>query len=730
MSSPHRRVLPFLWPVGLFGLLLGPALSALEAPSIEALRIDEPIQLDGVLDEATWQDAEAGNDFRQRQPEEFEPATEPTTIRVVYTADTLYIGVHAVDSEPDKVVGREMGRDVPIFNDDGIVILLDTFLDRRNAYFFETNPNSSRTDGYVTDEGRDFSIDWDGVWNVKSRRTHDGWTAEFAIPFRTLRFDPAQDTWGLQVRRIIKRKSEIDFWSPIGRDAGLFRLSQAGTLTGLRDLETGRNLRLKPYVTASHREDRAADSSTSGGDSSGDEDAGLDLKWGITQGLALDVTLNTDFAETEVDEQQVNLTRFSLFFPEKREFFLENAGIFEFGPDLGPLLKVFFSRRIGLDAGRQVDLETGVRLAGRQGPWSIGLLGARTGSLPADDGLGFDAVPETEWGTVRLKRNVGERSNLGIIATHRNAGGGDDNLVYGIDGEWKPTDRLGFWAFGTASAGPGNESDGWAGGIGGSYGGSYWSGSARLVEIEDSFDPQLGFTLRPGRRNLSADVEWEPRPDWEGVRNLSFELEVDVFTKDGKQETSMVALDLFGIDFDSGESLVSWATLSEERLFEPFEIYPGVVLAADSYEWYEIGIWGQTNAGRAWSVEGWAETGEFYSGDRFAHSLSLKWRPNRFFRARLDWRRNDIDLPEGDFVTNLWRSRIGVSITPDLTVDTLLQYNDAAEDVSVNLRFNWHYRPGSDLFVVYNHGWDAPGLGDLMDRERQVIVKASFAWDV
>ena len=702
-------------------------------PSLAALRIDGDIVVDGVLDEAVWQQAELGSGFTQMEPEEYEPSTEPTTFRVVYTSETLYIGIHAMDSETDKIVGREMGRDVPIRDDDGLVVLLDTFLDRRNAYFFETNPNSSRTDGYVTDEGRDFSIDWDGIWDVRTHRTHDGWTAEFAIPFRTLRFDPNATTWGLQIRRLIKRKSESTFWSPIGRDADLFRLSKAGTLTGLEGLETGRNLRVKPYVSASNREWLES------GESESSEDLGLDVKWGVTQGLSLDLTVNTDFAETEVDEQQVNLTRFSLFFPEKREFFLENAGIFEFGPDLGPLLKVFFSRRIGLSQGRQVDLEAGVRLAGRQGPWSIGVLGARTGALDADPDGDFDATPETDWGTVRLKRNLGERSNIGLITTHRSADG-ETNRVYGVDGEWKPNNIWSFWAFGAGSEGSGSREssssdgspagspNGWAGGLGANFSTSNWNGWARVVEIEDTFDPQLGFTLRPGRRHAAAEVEWNPRVDWKGVRNLSFELDTQMFTKDGKTETEVVAVDLFGVDFDSGDSLVMWTTRVEERLFESFEIFEDVILSPGLYDWNEIGIWGKTNTARPWSVQGWMETGSFYSGDRLAHSLTLRWRPGRTFRSETIWRRNDIDLPEGHFVTNLWSQKLGFSFSPDLTIDALVQYSDAAENLNANIRFNWHYRPGSDLFVVYNHGWDAPELGDLAGRERQVIVKMTYAW--
>ncbi|MEM6792981.1 MAG: hypothetical protein AAF725_03315 [Acidobacteriota bacterium] len=428
-------------------------------------------------------------------------------------------------------------------------------------------------------------------------------------------------------------------------------------------------------------------------------------------------------------KQQVNLSRFSLFFPEKREFFLENSGIFEFGPNLGSALKVFFSRRIGLSAGRQVDLEYGARLAGRAGPWSLGLLGVRTGSLEAREGDPESAVARNDWGTVRVKRNLGERSNLGLIVTHRDDADLGTNRVYGVDGEWKPSDSVGFWGFAAASEGPSEESEGWAGGLGGEYRGSYWSGGARVFEIEDGFDPQLGFVRRGGGRRYSSEVEYEPRPDWEGVRNLSFEVEADLFEIGGVTESYEVNVDFFGVDFLSGESVVMWFNDLGERLFEPFEIFSDVTIASGSYGWNEVGLWGRTNTGRELAVEGWVQTGGFYDGDRLAHNLTVTYRPSPYFRSRTTWSRNDIRLPAGDFETNLWRQRLSVSVHTDMTVDALLQYSDAAEQVSANLRFNWHYRPGSDLFVVYNHGWDAPTFSDLAGRERQLVVKVTYSWD-
>ena len=408
------------------GVVVTP-LSGHESPStmprLEALPVSEAIEIDGRLDEPVWSEAEVATDFVQREPDVFEPATEKTEIRIVYTPRMLYIGVRAFDSRPEEIVAREMGRDAALMRDDSIVFLLDTFHDHRNAYFFETNPTGSRTDGYVTDEGQDFSIEWDGVWWAAAQIDSEGWTAEIGIPFSTLRFDPKVDSWGLNVRRLVRRRNETVFWSPIGLDAELFRISRAGHLGGLTGLQQGLNLNIKPFVTGS-----TGESEENGAEN--DVDPGLDVKWGLTKGTSLDLTVNTDFAETEVDELQLNLTRFPLFFPEKREFFLENAGIFEFGtPPVrrGPLFRLFFSRRIGIseEEGEEVPMDWGVRLSGKEGNWSLGFLDAQTGELVTDE----ESVPKNNWAVARVKRNVGGRSTVGVMATRRHADSEDENLT-------------------------------------------------------------------------------------------------------------------------------------------------------------------------------------------------------------------------------------------------------------------------------------------------------------
>ena len=347
-----------------------------ERPTMAAIHVEQGPTIDGDLSDRAWQQSEVGTDFMQHEPLDGVPATEQTEVRVVFTDSTIFFGITAYDAAPDAIIAKEMERDSRVFQDDSLLLLLDTFHDRRNAYAFETNLNGARADTLVTDEGRDLNLEWDGIWSVASRRTASGWAAEIAIPISTLRFDPAAPAWGFNVQRYIAHKREMTHWSGLPREVGVLgqvgstvqpvhRVSMAGELTGLTGLGQSAQLQIKPFVIGNVSEDPRLDA-----DLITDGDGGLDLKWGVTRSLALDLTYNTDFAEVEVDELQTNLTRFSLYFPEKRDFFLENAGIFDFGPPhreffRPPVLKAFFSRRVGLDEGRQVPIDWGVRLTGR-----------------------------------------------------------------------------------------------------------------------------------------------------------------------------------------------------------------------------------------------------------------------------------------------------------------------------------------------------------------------------
>jgi hypothetical protein len=695
--------------------------------SVEALAISGALQVDGRLDEEVWSRARVASGFTQRE-KPTEPATERTEFMVVYTPTTLYIGLRCFDSHPEQIVAKEMEHDGRLFRDDSVIVLLDTFHDHRNAYFMEVNPNGAILDALSTDEGRDLNTNWDGVWTAAARITPEGWTAEMAIPFSTLRFAPSADTWGFNVRRLVARKAEQSYWVQVGRDATLLRMSRAGHLTGLHGIEPSLNLRFKPFAVGSRTDFTAA------GTTDNKSDVGLDVKWGITRGLALDLTYNTDFAEAEADDQQVNLTRFSLFLPEKRDFFLENSGIFEFVPpsQVGgtPPLKLFFSRRIGIAPnGLPVPIQWGTRLTGRAGDWSIGLLDASTEALgPGRSGV-RDGIPAANWGVVRLKRNVGERSSVGMIFTSRDQEGGDSNQVFGLDANLNPLPKLNINTFYAASHDPGVSDH--AGGGSMVWNGQDWVWALEAMEIGQDFDPQVGFLLRNGIRRYAPTLIYKPRPKMQNLRSLFIDVQAEVITDlDNTLQTLASRFDVLGFVLNSEDQAQAFVDINRERLNVPFAIRPGIVIPAGRYDFNDYGITYSTNPYRRVYLTGSLLQGNFYDGDRLSNALTMGLRTSRFFRAETRWTRDMVDLPAGSFTANVWRQRLSLSLSPNVSTNAFIQYNDSAQLLSLNLRFNWIYKPGADIFLVYNQNWIAPRLGNLTVRERQLILKFTYLLEI
>lgn len=707
-------------------------------PTIEALRIDAPIRVDGVLDEAAWGQAAVGADFTAREPEDDRPAAQQTEFSVVYTEDVLYFGIRAFDPEPEAIVARELQRDSDHGrNDDSLAIVLDTFHDQRNSVTFEVNPLGARTDSLVTDEGKDQNIEWNGVWTTSARTTAQGWQAEVAIPFSTLRFDPAQSTWGLNVRRVVRRTNEESYWAPIGREIGMsavtrmyagHRVSLAGDLVGISSVKPERRLDVKPFVLASAAETPRVPASGT----LDDIDGGIDLKWGLTKSLTLDLTYNTDFAQVEVDQQQVNLTRFSLFFPEKREFFLENAGIFEFGtpapPGMQPpLMKAFFSRRIGLAGGQEVPIDLGARLTGRAGAWNLGLLTVGTELVAAGD---RSAIPATQHSVFRLKRDLGERSSVGMIYTELDPRAGEGNRLYGVDVDYKPNRQSQFYLFGAASEDDGPSDDTGALGAGWAYTTRTVRANVDLMEAQADFHPASGFLLRRDFRRYNPRVRWEPRINRGVVRSVTLEAELDYFEREslGRVESRKLLLAPVGMR-TTGDDRFRLAFVNEiEQLFEPFEISPGIVIPAGLYEFDSIFLRGFSNQGRRLAWRGNINVGEFFGGDRRSYVLSNYVRLSRHLLTEFQWNYNDVMLPQGDFTATIYTVRLDAAFTPDLRLNTLAQYNDAAELAGINVRFNWIYKPGANLFVVYNHNWAAPTFSARETARRELIVKFNYLW--
>ncbi|MCY3969250.1 MAG: DUF5916 domain-containing protein [Acidobacteria bacterium] len=705
-----------------------------ERPSIAALAIDDPIVVDGRLDEPAWHSAEVGAGFRQREPREGAPASERTEFSIAFTPSTLYVALRAFDREPGRIIAKEMERDAELTSDDSFVLVFDTFLDGRNAFAFATNPNGARHDALVTDEGRDVNTEWDGVWSVKARRTTDGWTAEIAIPFATLRFDPALDRWGLHVQRLIRRKNEEVNWAYLPRSAlpittsgvaheAAYRVSLAGRLTGLAGLRSSRSLDVKPYLIGSASEEPRARTSAT------DLDGGLDIKWGLSKSMALDLTYNTDFAEVEVDDLQVNLTRFSLFFPEKRDFFLENAGIFEFGPPqrvpwLPALMKAFFSRRIGLDGGETVPMDLGARLTGRLGEWNLGVLGVGTGE--AD--VGSRSVPQTAFSVARVKRNIGQRSSVGAIFTQRDPAAAGAESLYGFDIELKPTQLLQLNGYWSRSERPGIDGDDASFGAGVGYQGSTLTTSLDFIESQQNFDPGVGFLLRENFRLFNPRFIWQPRIERAGIRSWYAEGAHRRFERssDGRLESEDTYVYPLGMILKTNDFFEFGAVRTKERIFAPFEIFPGVVIPPGLFEFDGWELLSVTDASRSVSLRSFNNWGEFYQGDWVSLRQTVGLRLSRLVRASTTWSHHDVDLPQGAFEINLWSQGLDLSFTPNLRLNMIAQYNDAAEDLGVNIRFHWIYRPGADIFLVYNENWTAPSLRERRTEGRQLILKATY----
>lgn len=715
-------------------------IAAQDRPSVAALQTEQPVRVDGELTDSAWSTVEWAGGFVQRQPRPGEVSSESTEFAIAYTPDTLFVAVRADDREPARIVAKEMERDSDLFQDDSILLLFDTFHDGRNAYLFLTNPNGARTDALLTDEGRDVNWAWDGVWDVAARRTGQGWVAEIAIPVSTLRFDPQSEVWGLNVQRVIRRRNEEAHWAPLpleaSRNSGLaqeglnavYRVSLAGRMTGLRGMRPSRQLDVKPYAVGGRSDDRVR------GDASDDFDGGLDLKWGLTRSLVLDLTYNTDFAEVEVDDQQVNLTRFSLFFPEKRDFFLENAGVFDFGPRPRvpwgrPLMKPFFSRRIGLEGGRTVPIDVGARLTGRAGGWNIGMLGISTAGLPGENGEG--AVPGATYGVARFTRNIGERSTVGGIFTQRGREGFASERLHGLDFDLKPTQRTdvsGFWAESDRGLGAGEEEGNETRGAGFAYQGPEFTASADYVEVEPDFDPAVGFLQRRDFRMFYPRLEWRPRIERWGLLSWWSDLGVERFERssDGRLESETIAFSPLGFATESGEFLWAGRRWSKEQLFEPFEIAPGIVVPVGLYEneGYAGGF--STSGKRAFWYDNLTFGGGFFDGDWFTTQNSVTFRLSRRLQTQTGWIYTEVDLPSGGFSFDQFLQRVNVAWTPNVRLNVLAQYNAADGALGVNARFHWIYRPGSDLFVVYNENWTAETISHREPLGRQLIVKLNY----
>ena len=695
--------------------------------TVRAVRLTSPIRIDGRLDEAVYTEVPSISGFLQIEPDHGSPVSEKTEVWLTFDRNNIYVSVRAWDSEPDRIVANEMRRDSgSVFGGDYVSWVFDTFYDRRNAVDLAVNAVGGRAEGQITNEDL-YNIDWNTVWDVEARRFEEGWMFEAQVPFRSLRYRPGRaQIWGFNMQRVIRRKNEVATLTqlPAARGGrGIIQISGAATLVGLEVPPGSKNLEIKPYVISDLATDVTATPRLSN-DLGGD--AGLDVKYGITQNLTTDFTYNTDFAQVEADQQQVNLTRFSLFFPEKREFFLENSGIFEFGGVTqrgrgGERPILFYSRRIGLNQGRIVPIQAGGRLTGRVGRFSLGLLSIRT------DDERVSGTAATNFSVVRVKRDVLRRSSIGMIYTRRSVGlnGGGRNEAYGVDGTFSFFDNLTFNTHWARTDTPGRTGDDTSSLVRMNYNGDRYGVRLERLDVGDDFNPEVGFVRRDDMRRHFGEFRFSPRPrSIQAVRKFiwagSFE---HVEDGSGRLETRNVDGG-FAIQIENGDQFEVSYEQAHEFLPAPFTIASGIILPIGGYDFGAIRTAYNFGRQRAVSANISMEHGTFFSG----HKTTFGVRRGRLsFGPQLSlepsYSLNLVDLVEGEFTTHLLGTRVTHTMTPRMFVSALLQYNSGNDTVSSNVRLRWEYRPGSEVFLVYNEQRDTLTRGFPTLANRALIFK-------
>ncbi len=690
---------------------------------INAVRINEAILIDGYLRESAWDLADPATDFIQLFPDTGVPTTADSDVRFLYDEDNLYVGWIAYDSMIAEIGVNDLREDFGYFENDGVTVLLDSLNDRRSAFVFGTNPEGAKRDSQVTNNGQQ-NPDWDGVWDVQVSKNAEGWISEFVIPFKTLRFSSASmQEWGLQLNRRVVRLNEENTWTPIPTRYSALRISLAGTMRGIENNKQGLNLRVEPFVVAGMTDRRStpdADLETVRSFSRiEDYDGGLDAKYSITPQLTLDLTYRTEFAQVEVDQQQVNLTRFNLFFPEKRDFFLENAGTFNFGP--GGNLVPFFSRRIGLnDSGTPVPIVGGTRVSGKVGQFDVGFLGMKTERVGRSGEPGY--TPSNNYGVARIKRNFLENSWIGALTTHRDSTiEADINRVFGADAHFEFYRRLEFDTYILRSDTPNLSGQNLARRFQSGWRDDEVSFGAEYNEVQSNFNPEVGFVRRRDNRHYAGDFTFRPFLESSDlIRNLTFASKVDYFggSDSGKVETRIQEVTI-GVTFLNRSSASLDVTRTFDRLTQPTDIQ-GVPILEGDYTYVSYSASANTNQGRRLSGTANVVWGEFWDGDRKSFGGSMIWRRNQHLSVEFDYSHNRANLSGGKFTTDLMGARFLYAFNPRAFLNAFIQYNAANHEVSSNIRFNLIHRPLSDLYLVYNDRRDTDS-GVLM--ERAIIIK-------
>lgn len=676
-------------------------------PTYRLAESDPPPVIDGQLDDEVWQHAEVIGDFHQVRPTDGGPPSQRTEVRIVHDAHHIYVAIAAFDTDPDEIIARHLVQGRTFLSDDRVEIHLDTFNDRRNAYFFQVSVNGMRRDALIGNDN--FIDDWNPVWDAAATRQPWGWSAEMKIPTRSISFDPATDTWGFNVTREITRNNEEVAWASRER-----RTSPAvsGYLTGIEGLEQGIGVELVPSLTLQ--------------DDSPHVSPSLTAFYQPTPFITAALTLNTDFSDTEADDRQVNLTRFSLFTPEKRDFFLQDANIFEFG-GLSQNARPFFSRRIGLSAdGGLLDLDAGVKLTGRAGDWNFGTLAVR--QEPGVAGGSSDVF------VGRVSRNILSESSVGAIVTYGDPLSANGNRLYGVDVRLSDSDfgdgkrlLLDAWAQRTDTEGLGGDQDAYGARL--AYPNDRIDWSVNYQFIGEGFRPALGFANRTGIRQLEGGWQYRHRFDSGGIDSLGSR--VNYFRAehlDGNGlQSEIILLDPVVVATRSGAQMVVFGDLVRENLLEPFEISDGIVIPDGEYAFDRYGVFARTGDQHALTGSIDITNGGFFDGDRLASTVNLDWRPNAHVRLGGGYVFNDVDLPQGDFISRLYQVRADIAFNARWAWLNLVQADNTSETLGFNSRLRWQPDPRLDMFLVVNQLSERRRFDPF---ETRVAFKVRYRWQL
>lgn len=700
------------------------------AYEVNVSHVSQAPLLDGILSRNEWKRAAVVYNFTQKEPEEGVPSSEPTFILISYDESHIYFGIRCFDRNPEKIVATEMRRDYDLSENDYVEIIIDTFHDQRNAYYFATNSLGARLDCEIKTEGTHLNWDWNGIWRSAARRDQLGWTAEVAIPFQTLRFDNEHDlTWGINFGRYIPRKREESYWSPISRDDdfddfGKFKVSKFGTLHGLQDIGHDRRVQIKPYTTGGIERDFVL-----GSPSEKLLDAGLDAKVHITPNIVSDITINTDFAQVEADQEQVNLSRFNLFFPEKRDFFLEGLDVFNVGEETAsdPLALLFFSRRIGLVGDTRIPIIGGVKATGKEGKYELGLLDVYTNDETVIDAFSEDTtfVPETNFSAFRIKRDIFDRSSIGFLALNKDpVEGGRYNRTFAVDGMFSFNNNLSVNGYLARTMTPGLEGKDYNAFINASWGNDRYSARASFTDIGENFNPEMGFLQWSDIRKYNLQLTYSPRPRLWNTRQMFLSHQIEYITDHNNTLQWRTVQPSLYAAFKDGSYL--FASLVNYYDNNPGFFLGNAFVPPDIYQYNILGLGYGSDLSRELAGSANVGFGSFYAGSWSGFDLSAQWHPNDRFAMELvwDWNRVDVPFENGEFTTSVLSGRFNYSFSTELFVKTYVQWNHFDKRIVSNILLNYMHSPGSDLYLVYNEEWDTQG--GLNTRNRTLLAKFTY----